>query len=278
MIPFGAYITGTNRIELIESAVQGDLLNANTGGSALGQGANTGQFSATSASVLNQSYAHGSGGVDPNGATVMSGAFALNSGGALGGTLAVNDLSFIGAWALGGTYTVDPTGRVTVSVTSLTSGSGAAPPASALTYELYLDGSGNAMVIGADNFQTTQGIAFEQGGTFNLSGDYALSGQGAFIAGTTLAAWSAVGPINVASGSISGFTDYTGAAMPQAKVTLTGTQDATKGLLQLSGLNGNDFTDSTGFGYYPIGGNRLWAFQVDAQGVSLLLIEGITAP
>jgi hypothetical protein len=226
--------------------------------------------------VLNQSYAHGSGGVDPNGAATMSGGFALNAGGALGGTLALNDLTNIGAWSIGGTYTVDPTGRITLSITSLTSQ--AAAPANALTFELYLDGNGNAMIIGADAFETTQGIAFEQGTGFTLTGKYALAGQGALATSSGGVPWSAVGPVTVSSGNFSGFTDYTViTAAPQSAVTLGGSEDATTpGLLQLTGLNASDFTMTTGYGYYPLNGNRLWAIQVDSQGVSLLLMEGVT--
>src|SRR5262249_51314223 len=69
---FAAYVVGANRVELVEAAEEmGDVFKANSGGSALGQGANTGQFTAASASVL-RSYAHGSGGVDANGAAGMA--------------------------------------------------------------------------------------------------------------------------------------------------------------------------------------------------------------
>jgi hypothetical protein len=272
---FAGYLIGTNRIQLVESSDASDVLNANSGGSALGQGANSGQFTATSASVVSQSYAHGSGGIDPKGTAVMSGVFALAANGVLGGVLAVNDLTNIGAWNLGGTYTVDATGRVTVAATSLTSPTNATPPAAALTFELYLDGNGNAMVMGADTFQTTQGIAYEQGGSFTLDGAYALSGQG-LLAGQTPIPWSAVGPVTATSGQLSGSTDYTViTAAPQSAVTLTGTQDAGQGLLHLAGLDATDFTMTDDYAYYPVSGNRLWVIQTDTHGVSLLWMEGV---
>ena len=193
--------------------------------------------------------------------------------------LGVNDLTNIGAWNLGGTYTVDPSGRVTVSATSLTSPTNAPPPAAALTFELYLDGNGNAMVMGADGFQTTQGIAFEQAGAPSaLSGPYALSGQGALALQAGGAAfWGAVGPVTVTSGQFTGSTDYTvQSASPFAAQALTGSQDTTKGTLQLQGLNATDFSLTTAYGYYPVSNNRLWAFQVDNQGVSILLMEGVS--
>jgi hypothetical protein len=274
---FAGYITGPNRIELVESAQTADKLNANTGGSALGQGANTGNFSLSSASVLNQSYAHGSGGVDPNGGAVFSGAFALNLNGILTGVLAANDLINIGAWNMAGTYAVDPTGRITVSVNSLTSG-GAAPPTNALTFELYLDGNGNAMVMGADTFETSQGIAFAQASGFSLAGNYALSGQGAVATGGGGVPWSAVGPVKVSSGSVSGYTDFTLVTVqPQPNVALSGSVSAANGgTLTLAGLNPNNFQTNSTFGYYPLSGNRLWAIELDNTGVSILLMEGVT--
>ena len=268
------YLVGSQRIQLVESAEAADALNANTGGTALGQGANTGGFNASSGSVLNQSYAHGSVGVDANGGAAMSGAYALGANGVLGGTLALNDGTNVGAWQLGGSYTVDATGRVTGSVTSLTSQTAAAP-ASAMTFQLYLDGSGNAMVIGADPFQSTQGIAFAQGGTFQLGGDYAVAAQGDLANGNGGIPWSAAGSAAVAGGNVAGTTDYNNSTTaPQAAVTLGGYQDATNGLLQLIGLNGLNFGAATAYGYYPLSGNRLWAIEVDRNGASLLLMEG----
>jgi hypothetical protein len=273
---FAGYVVGANRVELVEASEEaGDIFKANTGGSALGQGANTGQFTATSASVL-KSYAHGSGGVDANGAAVMSGDFDLQANGVLGGVLALNDLLNIGTWNLGGTYTVDPTGRVTVSVTSLTSAV-ALGSVKALTFILYLDGNGNAMVIGGDAFQTTQGIAFDQGGNFSLAGPYALSGEGVLVTTGGGVPWSAVGPVTTTAGALTGSTDYTVlTAAPQAAVALSGTQDAASGELLLKGLNATDFTLTSTYGYYSFSGNRLWAIELDTLGVSLLLMEGVS--
>jgi hypothetical protein len=55
-----------------------------------------------------------------------------------------------------------------------------------------------------------------------------------------------------------------------------GSANTDRGLLQLSGLNATDFSETTGFGYYTLSSNRLWAIEVDSQGVSLLLMEGVT--
>jgi hypothetical protein len=267
------YVVSPMRIQLVESAEAGDILNANTGGAALGQGANTGLFDVNSSSVVNQSYAHGSTGVDLNGVATMAGAFALNPGGMLGGVLALNDGVNAGAWQIDGSYVVDPTGRVTVSATSLVSPTAPAPTAS-VTFELYLDGNGNALVLGADGFETSQGIAFEQDASFALAGNYALAAQGLTVTQNGLTAWSAVGPAMVTGGLFQGSTDNSFGGTSRSAVPLGGTQDAARGLLHLTGLNPLDSSVSTGYGYYPLGGNRLWAIEVDANGMSLLLLEG----
>jgi hypothetical protein len=272
-LALAGYVVDGSRIQLVESAEANDVLNANTGGAALGQGANTGAFTANSDSVLNQSYAHGSTGIDSNGAATMAGAFALNANGLLGGVLALADGNNAGAWQLGGTYTVDASGRVEVSVNSLTSPTTGAP-AAALTFVLYLDGNGNAMVLGADGFQSTQGIAFEQG-ALTLAGNYALSAQGIVAVPDGLITWNAVGPVQVDAGMFHGTTDYSGTA-PQSAVPLGGSQDATRGVLHLTGLNPVDPAATTGYGYYPLSGNRLWAIEVDGNGLSLLLLEGVS--
>ncbi len=56
------YIVGANRIQLVEG--QNDLLNGSLGGTALGQGTNTGKFS--QASVLNTGYVFLANGEDAN--------------------------------------------------------------------------------------------------------------------------------------------------------------------------------------------------------------------
>ena len=79
-----------------------------------------------------------------NGSTLnFSGSFTLGTAGALSGTIALNDMTYYGALAItGGTYAVDPTGRVTISgiTPSLTT--------TPFAVQLYLDGNGNALELG----------------------------------------------------------------------------------------------------------------------------------
>ncbi len=136
------YIIGPNQIQLIES--QQDNLGFNLAGMALGQGSNTGNF--TQASISGKTYVFGSSGVDANGILNLAGAIAFNSDNSLSGSMAVNDLTTFGGQTIqGGTYTVDPTGRVTLSNVTL------APITDTLLFQAYLDGNGNAMIMGADS-------------------------------------------------------------------------------------------------------------------------------
>jgi hypothetical protein len=91
------------------------------GGVALSQGANTGKFSEIG--VAGQSYAFAVSGLDANGNLVMGGGLGLNGNGSMTGQMVFNDLAIQKGNSIAGSYTVDSTGRVTVSnVTALRSG------------------------------------------------------------------------------------------------------------------------------------------------------------
>jgi hypothetical protein len=256
---FSAYILGPDRLQLIED--QSDALNANLGGTALGQGSHAGTFNL--AKVAGVSYAHGSVGADAvNGALTLAGGFGLNADGTVGGRMAFVDAATHQGNDISGTYSVDPTGRVTLNHIALeTTGV-------TLTFQLYLDGNGNGLVMGVDSFQVTEGLAYAQTSGAPLSGAYALSAQGADSAGS----WSAVGPVTVSAGTFSGTTDYNyyGELLPA--ITLTGTQNTDSGTLQFTGLSG-DTTNGSGWGYYPIDARRTLAIEVDGQQLGVLLLE-----
>ncbi len=164
------YVIDSNRIELVED--QTDALNGALGGTALGQGSNTGTF--TTASVLNDSYAYGLIGEDTNGPAAMAGGFIFNAGGTVSGRLVLSDMINNGGNQINaGTYTVDSDGRITLS------GIVAQPLNATLGFQLYLDGHGNGLVMGMDALETTAGPAFLQtGNTAVLSGSYAISARG----------------------------------------------------------------------------------------------------
>jgi hypothetical protein len=258
-----AYAVGPATLYLIED--QADTLNANLAGVALGQGANAGKF--TLANVAGTTYAHGSHGIDSaNGALTLAGGFALNADGTVGGRLAFVDGGSHNGNDISGTYTVDPTGRVSLNDVLLSHN------ALTLTFQLYLDGKGNGIVMGVDSFQTTEGLAFAQTGAQPTSGALAVASQGVLGSGSP---WSAIGPVTLAAARFSGFTDYNNDGAPQPAVTLSGSFDTGNGTLQFNGLNAPDFTVTTGWGYYPIDANRLIAIEVDGQALGLLTLEAV---
>lgn len=258
-VKFSGYIVGPNRLQLIED--QSDALNANLGGTALGQGTRAGSFNL--AGVAGTTYVHGSAGADAvSGALTLAGGFALNADGTVGGRMAFVDGANHQGNDINGTYSVDPTGRVSLKQVLLeTTGV-------TLSFQLYLDGNGNGLVLGIDSFQVTEGLAYAQVSGAPLSGAYALSAQGASNSGS----WSAVGPITVTAGAISGATDYNYYGEPQPEVALAGSQDTASGKLQFTGLSG-DTTTGSGWGYYPIDDSRTLAIEVDGQQLGLLLLE-----
>jgi hypothetical protein len=256
---FSAYIVGPGRLQLIED--QSDALNANLGGTALGQGTNAGKF--TQASLAGASYAHGTTGADAsNGALTLAGGFGLNADGTVGGRMAFVDAANHQGNDISGTYLVGSNGRVSLNQISL-SATGVT-----LNFALYLDGNGNGLVLGLDQFEVSEGLAFAQVSTSALSGAYALSTLGAFSSGT----FSAVGPVQVMDGTFSGATDYNNDGQLMPGLALSGSQNTSNGELALKGLNGDTTTGST-WGYYPIDGSRTLAIEVDGQQLGLLWLE-----
>lgn len=269
------YLLDGKTIQILES--QSDSLNADLGGTMLAQGANAGQFSA--ANVANTTYAHGAIGQDLNGPVTFGGYHTFASNGSVSGHLVVNDLTNTGRGIYSGaTYTVNPLGRVVVSNIVPDAFSNAT-----FTFILYLDGNGNAVEIGADNIQETSGLAFAQNGLSDYEGTYALSGVGFLNGPTYEQPFGAVGPVNISSDNVSGFTDYTSqdqnllsfAPTPfdtYSNAGVSGTENSS-GVFQLTGLNSLSFSMSSNYAYYPIDGKRVMAIELDGNAMSLLMFE-----
>jgi hypothetical protein len=279
------YIVGTNQIQLVET---NDTLGGDLGGTALGQGSNTGKFNL--AGVAGGSYAFEAMGQDnttTGGSNIvqMAGGFGLNANGTVSGKIALNDLYFhFGSQITGGTYTVDPTGRVTLTAT-ISSNSISNNPT--FTFQLYLDGNGNALELGVDGLQITSGLSYlQQASSADFEGNYALNVYG-FSGINNEPAWSAVGPVTVASDAFSGYTDYSiqnaanSASVVTPGVVLSGSEDSSTGLLTLTGLNAQSAQEPSGFGYYPIDDRRVIAIELDGQQngfnpqMGLMLLEGV---
>ena len=285
-IALSAYIVDGHTIQIIES--QGDGLNADMGGTALAQGANANNFS--TASVSGSTYVHGSIGSDSVGSLILGGSFVFGAGNTASGQLAFNDLendtpnSFSGA-----NYQVSSTGRVAITnvipsnLANIT-----------LTFIMYLDGSGNAMIMGADGVQQTSGSAYQQTATPTYQGNYALAVQGSLYGpvlnnGEVITLpYGAAGPVAINSNAITGFTDYTSqdANPPNfspfdtfSNATLTGQVNSpSTGNLSVTGLNSYTTGQAGQFGYYPIDSNRLLAIELDENAQGLLVMESSVQP
>jgi hypothetical protein len=280
-VAVAGYTVGTNQIQLVET---NDTLSGDLGGMALGQGSNTGAFN--QASVSGASYAYAAEGQDNTTAggsriVQIAGGFGLNANGTVGGNLSLNDLYFsFGSQITGGNYTVDPTGRVTLTA-NITSGSLSNNPT--FTFQLYLDGNGNALELGVDGTQITSGVAYlQQAPSSDFEGTYALRVYG-FSNTNNLPAMSAVGPATITSDAFSGYTDQslqnssnTASTLTEG-VALTGSEDSSTGLLLLTGLDATNSQTQLGVGYYPIDANRVLAIQLDNQNrqMSLVMLEAV---
>lgn len=262
---FGGYIVG-NHMYLVENT--NDNFGGTLGGVALRQGANTGKFSQIG--VAGQSYAFGVSGMDADGNLVMGGGLGLNANGSMSGRMVYNDLAIHNGNTLSGNYTVDATGRVTVSNVTASNVSGAT-----FGFQLYLDGNGNAVVIGLDGYETTGGIgAVQNSSGADYEGNFAISAQG--ILNTSGAPqWAAAGPVTISADNLSGFTDYNAQySSPAPNVQLGGSENSNEGLFTITGLN--PLSPSSDYGYYPIDATHVIGIAVSNDQTGILMLEGVT--
>ncbi len=262
------YIVGAYRIELIEDLP--DALNGVLGGTALGQGSNTGTF--TPASVEGGSYTYSGVGADINGVATIAGAFVLNPNGIVSGNIALADMTCCGGANISGNWTIAPNGRVTI--TNVTPSLENGVP---FAFQLYMDGSGNALELGVDSTQGTAGRSYLQASDATLNpGSYSLAGLG-FSNLNNQPVWAAVGPVSLGSSlDWNGFTDYNALGTNQfSSVALSGASNSTTGAITIAGL---DITNQSAdmYGYYPIDGRRNILIEVDQNQLGLILIEEVT--
>lgn len=238
------YIVDTSHIRLLET--RGDSFGGVMGGIAIGQGVNTGTFS--SASLAGQSYVVGMSGADTGAAGVLqsAGVLTTNSDGTVSGVLNYNDLTAAQSSPLSvtGSYSVDSTGRVTLS--NVTDGS------ASFTIQIYLSGQrGESEVVETtmdlNDIQSGLGWLQTGGGSFtatSLFGSYTLNATG-------------FDPANVAE------FDAVGTVTADGSSALTGTVD-----LNWLGNTGANITPTTGA---PASG----AFAANANGVFTGTITGL---
>lgn len=259
------YIVDATHIRLISSAYN-SVANYQgvMGGLALGQVAGTGHFS--SASLAGATYVFGGSNGLPYGAFQVAGLIAANTGGTAAGTLNWNNLtqksvqsplSFTGAW------TVDPTGRATLS--NLTDGS-----TFNYSIHLYLTGGGNALLLSSGGSQAFAGQAFQQqAGPFSAASFNGTYGLNATVANTSsnTGSGAALGSVTAVVGNgtdtVSGFADggnggadfaISGTLTPAANGVFTGT---------LTGLDPASRTTPGNFISYLVDGTQGIAIETD---------------
>lgn len=260
------YIVSSSEIQILETT---DGLFGTTGGVAFSQGAtNTGTFTANSLS--GSTYVVAANGQNSGGFFQFAGGLAF-SGNAVSGNVSYNDgLNPVSTPITAGNFTVDSTGRVTISNLSA-NGFGPA------TIQLYVDGSGNATGISMDASDVTSGVAFSQTADASFSGSYAFSPYGYAASSSGAIPFNAVGPIATGSGgAFTGFTDYNLFTSLNTNIGLSGTSSGSNGLLTgtILGLDPANTTDN--FTYYVIDANRVVAIQDDTNQLTIGFMQALS--
>ena len=271
------YIVDGNTIQLVEGT---DDLVGTTGGVALAQGGNTGNFANASLSGLTFVVGAQGGDTSTYGFDSLAGTLTFNANLSIAGNLTFNDIdNQLTGNINGGSYAVDATGRVTISNLQT-------PTLGPATVQAYLDGNGNAVTATMDLSDVTAGPAFQQTANSAFSGDYALSASGVAAAGQAADFWGAVGPINTSAvdGSITGFTDFnlfdsnSDIGVPVPNVALFGTSAGSNDILNgtITGLDAFSGDVQHTFTYYLIDDSRSFAIEFDNTQTGVTYAEGLT--
>jgi hypothetical protein len=221
------------------------------GGTALGQGTGTGHFSTTS--IGGSSYVFGAQGTNPAGPLQMAGVITLKADGTLTGTFNKSDYNGDPATIpipVTGNYTVDPTGRVTLS--SLVEGS-----SSEDSLHLYLTGDGNGLLLSNDFSDIFTGQVFQQQtaafSAASFSGNYGLNATVLSPLSTQIQAGAVTGPLTSNAGN---FTDtlagYADAGGSTADFALSGSLTSNTNGVFAGMLTGFDPTDRTRAGEFTL--------------------------
>jgi hypothetical protein len=276
------YVVGPGHVRLVETS---DSFNGTTGGVALGQGANTGTFSMSS--IAGSSFVVSTSGADTSGAFQVAGLLTTNSDGTVTGTLNANDLVGTGVQApipFTGTYTVDPTGRVTLS--SLTGGP------FTFTAQMYLSGlgtasnmsgNGTATVVSMDTTDVLAGVAYQQtgGGSFtaaSFSGNYGMNAAG-FDFNSELE-FDAVGPVSADGVSaLNGTADLNFMVPPGTQATVSINPGAfaadPSGVFTgtITGLDIDNPGNNDAFSYYLVDTTKVIAIETDSNQLTLIFFQ-----
>jgi hypothetical protein len=278
-IHLAGYIIDATHIRLIETGDTDDSTDFDgvLGGTALGQGSNTGQFSA--ASLTGSSYVFGAQGNDSQGSLQIAGVLTANAAGSVTGTLNWNDrtgtttqspLSFTGS------YTVDPTGRVTLS--QLTDGA-----TFHYSMHLYLAAGGNALLLSNDSADAFDGQGFQQqtgafaaasfSGLYGLDATLFTSNQPGGLYGPSPLIGSITATAGSGSNSVSGFADR-GHGGPDFAVTGS-FNAAANGIFtgMLAGLSPASPTTAGSFTLYLVDSTQAVMIETDPGQLTLAHLE-----
>jgi hypothetical protein len=280
------YFVNSSTLRLVETS---DNLNGTTDGQALVQ---TGTGSFGTSSFKEASYIFETMGADnAAGGSVdqVAGVLTGNADGTtVNGNISFNDLTNIspqgGIAIAAGTYTVDPTGRVTLA--GLTDNA-----TFTFNLQLYLDGNGNARVLSVDSNDVIDGLGQSLTAS-TFGGTYAVGAVG--VDPNFLDEFDAVGPVVTdGSGNFAGFVDLNwifspspGPTFPNSAVSGTNfTATATPGI-STGNITGIDVTDcqvfeaatTTGctddlFTYYIVNSNTVVGIENDANQLTLIRFE-----
>ena len=262
------YIVDGTHIRLNQATPPGNVYayGGISGGTALGQGAITGMFNA--ATLAGSSYVFGAQGNDTQGSLQLAGVLNFNPGSSVSGTLNWNDLSDRTPQpplTFTGTYTVDSTGRVTLS--NLTDGT-----TFKYSLHLYLDGNGGGLVLSNNGDNIFVGQAFQrQTAPFSaasFSGSYGLNASAYSLQTNGQQQWSTVvgaltATANSTSTAVAGFADANSAP---ADFALAGSfTPASNGVFQgtLGGFSGASPTTANDFTVYLVDSTQALAIETD---------------
>jgi hypothetical protein len=266
------YIVDSTQIRLVET---NDALVGTTGGTALAQ---TGAGNFSSSSISGSSYVFGTQGADNVGPLQVAGLVTANADGTVGGALNFNDFASQngqGGTAISvGTYTVDNTGRVTL--TGLADGA-----TFAYNLQLYLTGDGHALVISMDSSDGVAGFAFQQAaGPFaasSFAGNYAMNTNINTGTGTSAPYFAGIGPLYADGvGSLTGFVDLNEQNVPVPNLPLSGTFTGNaSGIFTgtLTGIYTPNTSAPLSFTYYVIDPAHAVAIETDANQETLGYLE-----
>jgi hypothetical protein len=264
------YIVDNTRIRLVEGD---DAFGGVTGGTALAQGSNTGGFT----SIAGNSYVFGISGVDGIGPLQAAG--VLTAGGSVSGTVSgtinYNDLTGTGIQApasVTGTYTLDATGRVTM--TGVTNGAGAGDVS--FNLQLYLSGSGTAVAATMDTTDVLAGLGYGQNGSFTASsffGGYTLAAGG--VDAVNEEPFFTIGPVTADGRTgFTGFADlnWLNPSTLTPDLPVTGTFVQSSGGIFTGTVKGLDVTTPSSpddFTYYLIDSTNLIGIETDTNQLTL---------